>query len=202
MATPETWPRLTLKVPRHGATHAGGPAQPGGLRPNQHHMDRRTTEVSPAPWDTRGLCFRTVEGIGLWPTHRQPREDTAPQRLTGELVGHRRDGASERTTRSRGGAGPDLRVWLGHQPPRWGSQGLVRQGETRAPRGEQPPRGPRCPDWQSAWGPRNNCRGRERTEETRQGDLLRSRSRIMAPARHRPKSSVASAGGKPVHRFA
>lgn len=146
MATPETWPRLTLEVPKHGATRAGVPAQPGGLRPNQHHVDRRTTEVGPAPWDTRGLCFRTVEGIKLWPTHRRPREDIAPRRPTGELVGHRRGGASERTTSSRGGASPDLR-WLGHQPPRWGSQGLVRQGETRAPKGEQPPGGPRCPDW-------------------------------------------------------
>ena len=142
MATPETWPRLTLKVPRHGATHAGGPAQPGGLRPNQHHVDRRTTEVSPAPWDTRGLCFRTVEGIELWPTHRQPREDTAPRRLTGELVGHRRDGASERTTRSRGGAGLDLRV-VGAPATKMGkpgastSRGDTGSQERAAPQGSQ-----------------------------------------------------------------
>lgn len=102
MATPEIWLRLTLKVPRHGATRADIPAQPGGLQPNWHHMDRRTTEVSPAPWDTRGLCFRTVKGIELWSAHRQPREDTAPPRLTRELVGHRRGGATERTTRSPG----------------------------------------------------------------------------------------------------
>ena len=63
MAIPETWPRLTLEVPKHGATRAGVPAQPGGLQPNQHHVDRRTTEVGPAPWDTRGLCFRMANGI-------------------------------------------------------------------------------------------------------------------------------------------
>ena len=95
MAIPETWPRLTLEFPKHGATRAGVPAQPGGLQPNQHHVDRRTTEVGPAPWDTRGLCFRMANGIKLWPTHRRPRKDTAPRRLTGERVGHRRGGASE-----------------------------------------------------------------------------------------------------------
>lgn len=62
-------------------------------------------------------------------------------------------------------AGPQ--GWLGHQPLRWGSQGLVYQGRHRLPV-RAAPQGSQMSWIGSAWGPRNNCRGRERKEETRQ----------------------------------
>lgn len=177
---------------------------PGGARPPSHRPGRsspapedvaltngRTAEVGPSTSAHKSPCVSGwAECSEWWPKHRQPRDGTTPWASGGREHATVRWGRARERPRNQPGQcqrGPQGGTSHQDQEPRAqhteGRPGL--SGQSSPPGG-----GTRHPDsgsgtGEGAQGPGNKCRGRERTEETKQeqgGPPIKAQVRAEAPA--------------------